>query len=349
MAYSRPRLQLLPLIILSLLSYAPKALSSQDATPGPTVKEMASAHFSAHGSVKPPIAAFIKAVGLASYEVDAPPQQLAPTGACRSTGVDGRPLRRRVVLMAMANDLALNRTVPFFIESLRKISVPDVVAFTNFVPHVPSLGAEIASRVEKFQALDNQKYSDAFTDVVVFSNFVPHVLSLGADVASTIEKIQNDAGQVMIQKVPAFNIGVTYFKATPAVLRCAHSWMTEMYEVVEHRPGAWDQEYFGKVMNHCTRANNLTLHGLSPRMFNSGCYMKGYCGCNYSDETMISHPGTFVELVKMPNGSTVCPAELMKDWVMMHFPCSGSTETKSKKMRNILDSEWERGDGMGGS
>eukprot|EP00798_Chlamydomonas_sp_ICE-L_P017502 gene17502-23814_t len=261
---------------------------------------MASRHFHAYGGVKHPSDTFAKAVGLASYEVEAP-QQLASTRTCRGTGVDGRPLRRRVVLMAMANDLALNLTVPTFLGSLQNISVPGGGTLADHLV----LACSSESSVEYILNALSLDYDVIFldTDIVAFKNFVPHVLSLGADIASTIEKcrafddkinlhaksIPHDAKGVVI---PTFNIGVTYFRATPAVLRCVHAWMFDMWVEVEFRPHLWDQDLFKKVVTRCTLYNNVSLHALSPRMFNSACFKP--CGCAYTDETMISKPGSFL-------------------------------------------------------
>lgn len=53
-----------------------------------------------------------------------------------------------------------------------------------------------------------------------------------------------------------FNIGVTYFRASPGVMRCAYNWLYDMWVEVRDRPRVWDQDVFRKVR----RVTLLVLH-----------------------------------------------------------------------------------------
>ncbi len=41
--------------------------------------------------------------------------------------------------------------------------------------------------------------------------------------------------------LPALNIGVLYFKATAAVVRCVYNWLYDMRGAAEERAAFWDQ------------------------------------------------------------------------------------------------------------
>jgi hypothetical protein len=43
------------------------------------------------------------------------------------------------------------------------------------------------------------------------------------------------------------NIGFTYFRSSPGVTRCVHSWLYDMWREVVTRPLIWDQDVFRKV------------------------------------------------------------------------------------------------------
>ena len=43
------------------------------------------------------------------------------------------------------------------------------------------------------------------------------------------------------------NIGLTYFKSCPGVLRCVYAWLFDMWMEVKRRPLVWDQDVYKKV------------------------------------------------------------------------------------------------------
>jgi len=302
---------------------------------------------------------------------------------------DDSGMHRRVVLMAMANDVAFNHTIPTFLASLANVTVSSAginsegtqATTTSLADHlvIACSSSSAASMCRKHglgprcvvdvdMALGTQSlpfHSIGFnmigfakikyilnalslgrdvifldTDIVVFQNFVPYVLSLNIDMGAAIEKCRviddhhNYGGLHSMAGMPMFNIGVTYFRSIPRVVRCVYNWLFDMWVEVNSRPRIWDQDVFRKVMFHCTRNYGASLHAFSTRRFNSHCYKE--CGCAYSDQDVVTKLGQPMRTVRLPPGSTSCAPNMMRPWLLMHFPCSGESNRKGAAMSKYL-------------
>ncbi|GAX73717.1 hypothetical protein CEUSTIGMA_g1170.t1 [Chlamydomonas eustigma] len=356
-------------------------------------KAQSDRHFESHGA-KWPSSQFTSAVSEAAWSYT--------HTAVLSTSQQAHGSTHSVVLMAMTNDLAMQSTVPLFLQSLRSIRLPDspnphqslvdilaMICFSHFTEtSCREHGLSSRCVLDKDVQLGNHslpsqsvgfrmigfakvKYilntialgHDVIfmdTDVVAFKDFLPYILGLGSDIAAMVEKcmviddkasytghnlpalyrpqpacckcmVIDDKASYTGHNLPALNIGITYFRSSPGVTRCVHSWLYDMWREVVTRPLIWDQDVFRKVMQVCTKNFGVRLQAFSPRSLNSYCFK--YCGCLYSEEDVLIKMGEDLRPIHHFSTNKSCPASVVQSWLLMHFPCGGETLHKARLMQ----------------
>ncbi|KAG2500641.1 hypothetical protein HYH03_001408 [Edaphochlamys debaryana] len=180
------------------------------------------------------------------------------------------------------------------------------------------------------------------TDIVVLRDPVPYFLSRNADLLAMHEKcvIYNDTVSAVsaeaMNRRPAFNIGILYFKATAPVTRCVYHWAWDMFGQVQNRSRVWDQEIYAIITTQCASALALRWGAIDSRRFQSGCFPG--CGCDFHDHDVAPERlVTPAQMLPYANDKKECGPAIWQDWVMRHFACSGSTAEKGRYMAGLME------------
>ncbi|GFR47444.1 hypothetical protein Agub_g9167 [Astrephomene gubernaculifera] len=353
--------QLLLTVVVILCSVSSSSAANK-------VARLAKSHFAQHG-VRLPTRKFMEAMRAAAVDIS--------EASCRKS----------LVIIGMANEEALNHTVPLFLESLRRVQITSgqhagqtldgrlvLVAWSlEALAACSALQATYSHQCVRDAEHPSPKGSFGFhshgfnvlgfakikyilnglsaghdvvfldTDLLLLRDPLPYLLGQGGDMYGAMEKCMVVNASLHLhareyvaggRKAPPLNIGVLYFKATAGVTRCVYNWAWDMLNEAPFRPMIWDQDIYGKIMAKCALTHNLRWKALDPRVFQSACFPA--CGCTFTDAEMV--PERFGNFSRgMPFiGDHECGPQHWGDWIVRHFPCSGSTKTKGEFMSNML-------------
>lgn len=212
------------------------------------------------------------------------------------------------------------------------------------------------------------------TDILMLKNPLPYIVSMDAQVVGSVQDCEWTDDRVSQSSPPNFNIGILYFRSDGATARLVQSWITLMHNIVLGEPNfgsLWDQRAFNAVAADFSRSLRMTLKAFSPELFHNACYHACACmltpspqdGRPFLDNTLRNNvtrdggtvPGhvtlgkirvatrnaegvalTSAGLIPWLDASSMtCPAGILEEHILMHFPCITHANEKFEQMVNM--------------